>query len=320
MILIEKVEMVMKRLRWKVDLYETNFYETTNPLHHIFKTRSCPPQHRDLIQFENDIIELIKRVTFRKLHNKFQNALRNDINSIKKSRNMFIFADKTRNICETDKDMYLKLLNDNITETYRTSSNAVYSKINKEAKQIANDFTIADRKDCLGKVDAFISLKDHKDNFLSNAKCRLIYPAKSGIGKTSKLFMENINTKGRPLSAVHQWKNTDAVINWFKNIQNKRKSIFMQFDIEEFYPSLSKELEQKGINHASAFVRISNKDINVIMYSRKSLLFDSKNIWIKKTGNPNCDVTMRSYDGAEIGELVGLCILHVLGEKYRKIK
>ena len=28
------------------------------------------------------------------------------------------------------------------------------------------------------KVDAFISLKDHKDNFLSNPKCRLTNPAK----------------------------------------------------------------------------------------------------------------------------------------------
>ena len=56
------------------------------------------------------------------------------------------------------------------------------------------------------------------------------------------------------------------------------------------------------------------------MYSRKSLLSDSNNIWIKKTGNPNFDVTMRSYDGAEICELVSLCILHVLGEKYGKDK
>ena len=166
----------------------------------------------------------------------------------------------------------------------------------------------------------FISLKDHKDNFLSNPKCQLIKPAKSEIGKISKLFIENINIKVRSLSAVHQWKDTDAVINWFQNIQNKRKCIFMQFDIEEFYPSISKELLQKAINHASAFVRINNEEINVIMYSRKSLLFDSNNIWIKKDGDPNFDVTMGSYDGAEICELVGLHILQVLGEKYGKDK
>ena len=98
------------------------------------------------------------------------------------------------------------------------------------------------------------------------------------MGKISKLFIENINTKVRSFSTVHQWKDTHAVINWFKNIQNKRKCISMQFDIEEFYPSISKELLQKAINHVSTFVRTNNEEINVIMHSRKSLLFDNNNI------------------------------------------
>ena len=49
--------------------------------------------------------------------------------------------------------------------------------------------------------------------FLSNTKCQLINPAKSEIGKISKLFIENINAKVRCLSAVHRWKDIDAVIN-----------------------------------------------------------------------------------------------------------
>ena len=40
----------------------------------------------------------------------------------------------------------------------------------------------------------------------------------------------------------------------------------MQFDIEECYLSISKELLQKAISYASAFVRISNEEINVIMH------------------------------------------------------
>ena len=50
-------------------------------------------------------------------------------------------------------------------------------------------------------------------------------------------------------------------------------------------------------------MRINNEEINVIMHSRKSLLFDSSNIWIKNEGDPNFDVTMGSDDGAEICEL-----------------
>ena len=79
---------------------------------------------------------------------------------------MFILADKTGNIYETAEDTYPNLLNDNITKTNRKWNSTVYSIINKEAKQIANDYEINDRIDCLGKVDAFTLLKDHQDNFL----------------------------------------------------------------------------------------------------------------------------------------------------------
>ena len=60
----------------------------------------------------------------------------------------------------------------------------------------------------------------------------------------------------------------------------------MQFDIEEFYPSISKELLQKATNYASTSVRISNEKINLTMHSGKSLLFDINNIWIKKRRRP----------------------------------
>ena len=57
----------------------------------------------------------------------------------------------------------------------------------------------------------------------------------------------------------------------------------MQFDIEEFYPTISNELSQKAVNYASTF---GNEEINVIMRSRKSLPCDSRNIWIKKATTP----------------------------------
>ena len=92
----------------------------------------------------------------------------------------------------------------------------------------------------------------------------------------------------------------------------------MQFDIEEFYPSVSKELLLKAITYAKTLVNISDKEINAIMHSRKSLLFNNKDIWIKKNGDADFEVTMGSFDGAELSDLVDLCILHTLGEKYEK--
>ena len=54
------------------------------------------------------------------------------------------------------------------------------------------------------------------------------------------------------------------------------------------------------------------------MHSSKSLLFNNTDIWIKKNGDPDCNVTMGIFEGAELSELAGLYILHILGEKYGK--
>ena len=54
------------------------------------------------------------------------------------------------------------------------------------------------------------------------------------------------------------------------------------------------------------------------MQSRKSLLFNNTDIWIKKNGDPDFDVMMGSLDGVELCKLVGLYILHIFGEKYGK--
>ena len=103
-----------------------------------------------------------------------------------------------------------------------------------------------------------------------------------------------------------------------QNNNNKSNYIFMQFNIEEFYPSISKGLLMKTINHAKSLVTISKEEVITIMHSRKSLLFNNTAVWIKREGDPDIDVTMGSFDGAEICELVVVYILTVLGEKYGK--
>ena len=49
------------------------------------------------------------------------------------------------------------------------------------------------------KREAFISLKDHKENFQNNPKCRLINPAKSDSGKISKPILDKLSTKLRSI-------------------------------------------------------------------------------------------------------------------------
>ena len=153
---------------------------------------------------------------FRRVKNDFQNRLKNDIRSIQSSKKVFIFADKTRNIYEMEKSNYEKLLTDNITKTYKQSNNNVYNSIDLEAKRIAKKVEIADRVECIAEKPAYIALKDHKENFNINPKCRLINPAKSKLGKVAKT--KNINKTVREKLHCNQWRNTSNVIDWFHKI------------------------------------------------------------------------------------------------------
>ena len=65
-ILIQKVDILIKRMRWKAHLYENSELNTSDPLNYVFKSRKCPPQHKNLMQFANDLLELIKSVKFKK--------------------------------------------------------------------------------------------------------------------------------------------------------------------------------------------------------------------------------------------------------------
>ena len=54
------------------------------------------------------------------------------------------------------------------------------------------------------------------------------------------------------------------------------------------------------------------------MQSRRTLLFNNKEPWLKKSGNEEFDVPMGCFDGAEVCELVGVYILHLLKTVKRK--
>ena len=325
--LIEKVENVIKRMRWKAFFFERNENEDQDELNdeqnnqdhkYGFKSRKCPPQIEDMEKFEDDLLEMVKNIKFRKVHDKFQDSLREDIKRINNSTKALIFADKTTNLYELEKTQCDKLLHNSITSTYKKADEKVIDDINLEAKELATSLNIEDRMECLAKQQAFITLKDHKENFKNNPTCRLINPAKSEMGLVSKQILERIITKMRSSTLLNQWKNTSSVIKWFKNIRNKSNHTFVIFDIDSFYPSISENLLKNAISYAKQYVTITDQEVDIIMHSRKSLLFDQGTAWIKKNDDGLFDFTMGSYDGTEVCELVGLLILDQLGNQYGK--
>ena len=61
---------------------------------------------------------------------------------------------------------------------------------------------------------------------------------------------------------VKQWKNSSAVIKWFRNMENKPNCSFFIFDIQDFYSSvsLSEELnlEKKYTNDEISILTVNH--------------------------------------------------------------
>ncbi|PFX13891.1 G-protein coupled receptor 64 [Stylophora pistillata] len=248
----------------------------------------------------------------KKIQDEFLDQLNRHIMEINKSSNAFIPADKTTNYYELSKAQHDKLLHNSITTSYRKSNANTADSINEEAKRIFTNLNLADRTERIATKQAFISLKDHKDNFDNKPSCRLFDPAKTDLGNVSKSILDKVNNSIRTKTSFNQWKNSSEVINWFKHILHKSKHSFIIFVVDNFYPSISESLLLDAINFTKTYLNITPQDTEIIMHCRKSLLFDKDSPWEKENDEFLFDVTMGSYDGAEICDLVVLFILNSL--------
>ena len=212
------------------------------------------------------------------------------------------------------------MLHENITKSYKKTANGILQNINNEAREIAESLKLDEKMEAYADRKAFITLKDHKDNFSTNPKCRLLNPAKSEMGIVSKHILQRINAEIRICTGLNQWRSTSSVISWFSSISDKKNCKFMKFDIVDFYPSITEELFRKSFEYAKSLVEISDNELKIIKHARKSLLFDTNDTWTKKDDDDLFDVTQGSYDGAEVCENIGLFLLHNISKRFGKDK
>ena len=304
---MEKVESFITSLRWKAHFFDKKEYSFNNKFG--FKSNFTPPQHEVLSPFKSDQYDMIRSISFKPVRNDFQKKLTEDMNNIKSSENFLILADKTTNLYEMTPEQCRAILTNNVTKTYRKAERSTRLNIDREAKTISKTLQLEKRMERYAERPAFISLKDDKENFKHNTKCHLINPSKGEMGVVSKRFLEEIDKKLNNHLCYNQWRGTSRVIEWFRAIENKKSCVFIKFDIAELCPSISAELLEKSISFARSIIEIEDKIMEIINHARKSLLFHDGNAWVKKEGNPLFDVTMGSYDGAEVCELVGLYLL-----------
>ena len=276
-----------------------------------FKTAKSPDQQDELIRFENDMQDLLRGIKFKRHQSELQKKLARDVKEIKSSKQVYVHADKSTNIYTMSKEHYQKMLTENITKTYKKASDNLKNDIDLEGSVIARKLDIADRMEVFAERKPFITLKDHKSHFDTKPTCRLINPAKGEMGIVSQQVLKRINSEIRLITKFNQWQNTAEVIDWFMKLPNKKNRVFIKFDIESFYPSITEETLCKAMEWAKSKVEITPCEEEIIMHSRRSLLFNGGFNWVKQDGT-DFDVTMGSYDGAEVCELVGLYMLHLL--------
>ena len=85
------------------------------------------------------------------------------------------------------------------------------------------------------------------------------------------------------------WGNSYETIEW--RIKNKSKVTFMQFDIIDFYPSITKNILIDSINYACKYVDVTNEQYEIILACRKTVIKNNESTWVK-SGLDNFDVPM----------------------------
>ena len=126
-------------------------------------------------------------------------------------------------VIEVSLEQHSKLLKENVTKNYKLAESGDYNDINMEARNVAEKLQpkLSTRMEPMAKREAYITMKDHKDNFENNLPCRLINLAKGETGMISKRILERVNHQLKTMLNAMLWRNSAEVIKWFSSIQKK---------------------------------------------------------------------------------------------------
>ena len=81
--LIEKTESVIKRIRWKAYFFLNPDKKSEQFETYGFNSRKTPPQIEQMVQFEDNLLQIIDNIEFRDIKCKFQHKLRNNVRAVK---------------------------------------------------------------------------------------------------------------------------------------------------------------------------------------------------------------------------------------------
>ena len=274
-----------------------------------FRSTRATPRIKELQAFERDLVRLLQNIKFTRRSTPFLTVLKEQIRNINLKKELIIPADKTSNNYLVPVEKYEELVNKEIQKKYKKATVAEVKKTNSEHKKIGVELELDDRIFRTAPREAFITMKDHKEDFSTNPKVRMINPTKPEVGKIAMKIVDNIVKQIRSKNDnLKQAISTGQVIDWFKVIENKKHLKFMNWDIDNFYASITPNLLHQSLDWAVEYVGITPQQKNVIIQSCQSFLYFGGQPWRKK-GDDIFDVGMGAYHGAQLCELVGLFLM-----------
>ena len=178
-------------MRWKAYFYLNGENRTEKTGNFGLPSNKAAPAIKEMKQFEEDLVNLITNISFREVNDPFLEKVDNDVKKVLPIT--FLFSPIRQQTFTKLPRITKKLLNENITKSYKISKSNIVHDINEELRDISNHLSIGNRIDRMPKQNAFVTVKDHKENFPINLNCHLINPAKSELGKVSKIILDRIN-------------------------------------------------------------------------------------------------------------------------------
>ena len=188
---INSIENVASEMEWATYFFFNPQSKTAKNTFN-FKSNKKPPKNKELIAFKKDLVDIVKKIEFENRPNSYQRRLNVEKNNIINNGNIIVSADKTNNHYEMSANDYTTLLAKNVNKEYKLQTSRNIRRINIAHKAIVNKLDLEDRVFKTVERDSFITLKDHKPDFLNKPKCRLLNPAKPEVGRISHIILKKI--------------------------------------------------------------------------------------------------------------------------------
>ena len=181
--LIGQLEKIDKNMRWKAIIFlkddnvkykkiadEIELYGKEEK--YGFKSVRKPNPVKELEPFEKELYDIAKNIEFRDddfKHGKFQNELKKDLGEMRKLEKVIV---PSSNFYTCDVPDYKNLRNENVQKEYRKSTSDAVNTVDKRSGEIAKGLKLDERMQKHSKKECFITLKDHKEDFIARPKCK----------------------------------------------------------------------------------------------------------------------------------------------------